>query len=284
MHSPIFVKQGPFFFFYIMVRMIWYYIDESITDGDRRKGPYSLEEIKDFVKEGKIVENTLVWHSGMERFILWKDMEESREGSPEAEDELIKQTIEAILAQQKQQKRYAGFLIRGVAFVIDNVILTAICFVILQIVNVLQLVDMSAVNEAMTAISESSAAGMEGMSAIVDKIMEDSNLRILFIASSIVQALYFIVFTAIKSATPGKMLLHLHVETAEGEKVGWITSITRYIASLITQFTLVLYGFGYLIVMVDPKRRALHDHIARSRVVINNRIKVKVRPNSEQEK
>ena len=30
--------------------MKWYYIDESITDGDRRLGPFSIEEIQDLVQ------------------------------------------------------------------------------------------------------------------------------------------------------------------------------------------------------------------------------------------
>jgi uncharacterized RDD family membrane protein YckC len=29
----------------------------------------------------------------------------------------------------------------------------------------------------------------------------------------------------------------------------------------------MFYGLGYLIVFIDPKRRALHDYIARTRVV-----------------
>jgi uncharacterized RDD family membrane protein YckC len=41
----------------------------------------------------------------------------------------------------------------------------------------------------------------------------------------------------------------------------------RYLASIFTQFTLMLYGLGYIIVCIDPKRRALHDWIARTRVV-----------------
>ena len=63
------------------------------------------------------------------------------------------------------------------------------------------------------------------------------------------------------------MLLHIHVETVEGNKLTWGASIARYLCSIITQFTLILYGLGYLVVCVDPKRRALHDWIARTFVV-----------------
>ena len=78
---------------------------------------------------------------------------------------------------------------------------------------------------------------------------------------------------AVFSATPGKMLFHMHVETADGNKLTWGASIARYLCSIITQLTMVIYGLGYLIVCVDPKRRALHDWIARTFVVYEIREK-----------
>ncbi|PWJ68209.1 MULTISPECIES: RDD family protein [unclassified Fibrobacter] len=263
--------------------MTWYYIDESITDGERRKGPYHLDEIRDLVQEKKITDDTLVWHSGLENFVPWKEMEESKATYTSAEDEeLLKKTIEELLAQQvaqhKTQKRYAGFFTRGLAFAIDNIILTLTGLLMMQVLGVLQIIDPASIDQVMETIANSGdSAG--GFSEILDKMLKDPSLEILFMICSIIQALYFIFFTAIKGATPGKMLLHIKVETSEGGKVRWLTSIIRYIASMFTQFTLALYGIGYIIVMIDPKRRALHDHIARTRVVIE--YKIKVRPVSE---
>ena len=260
--------------------MIWYYIDESITDGERRKGPFSLEEIRGFVKEKKIVGETLVWHSGMENFVHWNDMDESKNPESIPEEELLKQTIAAILSEQQKQKRYAGFFPRAIAFLLDNLIVSVIGFIILQVLTSLQVIDLTGFSEKMIALQNS---GNGTFSEILDTMMSDPSAEVLVIATSIFQALYFIIFTAIKGATPGKMALHLKVETAEGTQMNWLASIIRYVASMFTQFTLVLYGFGYLIVMIDPKRRALHDHIARTRVVIQSRVKIVARSNSEQE-
>lgn len=259
--------------------MTWYYIDESITDGERRKGPYNLDEIRDLVQEKKITDDTLVWHSGLENFIPWKDMEESKVDAVTSEDEeLLKQTIEELLAQQvaqyKAQKRYAGFFARGLAFALDNIILTLAGLLIMQLMGTLQLIDSASIEATMNAIASSGDKG-QGFSEILDQMMNEPSLEILFMITSFIQALYFVIFTAIKGATPGKMLLRLKVETAEGEKVSWLTSIIRYIASMFTQFTLILYGIGYIIVLIDPKRRALHDHIARTRVVVESKIKVR---------
>jgi uncharacterized RDD family membrane protein YckC len=98
-------------------------------------------------------------------------------------------------------------------------------------------------------------------------------MHVFLIIWGLLQAAYYITFTAIKAATPGKMLVHVHVESAAGEKISWIESAIRFIASLFTQCTLAFYGLGYLIVMIDPKRRALHDFVAHTRVVYNKKNK-----------
>lgn len=261
--------------------MTWYYIDESITDGDRRKGPYTLDEIKELVRSKKIEAETLVWHSGMENFHNWKDLEESKDPDSLPEDELLKQTIAALLEQQQKQKRYAGFFPRALAFLIDNLIISTIGFIVLQALTALQVFDLNSISQATASMQ---ASGSDSFSEMLKTIMNDPNMEKLIIAVSVFQAFYFIIFTALRGATPGKMVMHLRVETAEGEKVTWVTSITRYIASLFTQFTLAFYGIGYLIVIIDPKRRALHDHIARSRVVVDYSIKIKESSKQEQER
>ena len=47
--------------------MKWFYIDESITSGDRRVGPVETDELKTLKADGKIKDTTLVAprHEGM---------------------------------------------------------------------------------------------------------------------------------------------------------------------------------------------------------------------------
>lgn len=293
------------FFCYIVPRMIWYYIDESVTDGDRRKGPYSIDEIREFVKSETIKPTTLVWHSGLKDWKSWQDTEESKENadlmenegeedsqsnsqaqtSNADEEEQIKAALEAILAEHRASRRYAGFFVRAAAYVVDNFILSAFGGILLIILGVMQLADLNAISEAMNAYIADPTA-----EAAMSKVLEAPGTQLFLTIWGIVQAIYFIAFTAIKSATPGKMLFKIHVEPAysiatvsKTAKVSWLLSILRYVASLFTQFTLMLYGFGYLIVMIDPKRRTLHDWIART-YVVHNSIKIKVRSKDEQEK
>lgn len=277
--------------------MIWYYIDESITDGDRRKGPYSIDELREFVKSEQVKPQTLVWHSGMKDWVRWEDTDEYKasangiekgdcaEGSALTEEDQIKAALEAILAEHKATKRYAGFFVRAAAYFIDNFILSAVGIVILMVLSALQMADLNAIADAMNAYIANPTA-----EEAMGKILDAPGTHLFLTIWGIVQGIYFIVFTAIKSATPGKMLLRIHVEPAYSigtvsgtTKVSWLLSTLRYVASLFTQFTMMFYGIGYLVVMIDPKRRSLHDWIARTYVVHNKSVKIKVRSNKEQE-
>ena len=243
--------------------MKWFYIDTSITDGDRRQGPFSLEEIKGFVQEGKITDDTLVWHTGEPDWKRWKDIAESEETNEEpSEEELLKQTIEKLLQSKLQRKRFAGFFIRANAFIIDNIILSIFGALFLYILSFAGIIDINAVTEIAKQYIENPSS-----TELVSKALELPGMSAFFTIWSFVQAVYFIVFHAVWGATPGKRLFHIHVEMADGEKLSWAFSIFRFIASIVTQATLIFYGLGYLIVLVDPQKRALHDFIARTRVV-----------------
>ena len=246
--------------------MKWFFIDESITDGERRQGPYSIEEIREFEKQGRITSETLVWHSGMENWIPWKEAVEKLEKdyfetNPEQE-EILENTIKAleqIIETNKQNKAFAGFFVRALAFITDNLILGFVGGIVLFILAQAGIYDLDAIQQAVGNYLQDPMA-----QDAINKLSETPEIGSLLTIWSIIQAFYFIVFHAVFSATPGKKLLHIHVETAEGNKLSWSSSIVRYLCSILSQF---IYGFGYLIVLFDPRRRALHDWIARTFVV-----------------
>ena len=244
--------------------MKWFYIDTSITDGDRRQGPYSIDEIRDFVNEGKIKDETLVWHTGEANWKAWKDFPEASEPPEPSEEELLKQTIETLLQSRMNRKRYAGFFVRANAFIIDNVILSIFGALFLYVMSLAGMLDLTAVSEIVNQYIENLTS-----TELVSKALEIPGMSAFFTIWSFVQAVYFIVFHAVWGATPGKKLLRIHVEMANGEKLSWAFSIFRFIASIVTQATLIFYGLGYLIVLIDPQKRALHDFIAQTRVVHN---------------
>ena len=244
--------------------MKWFYIDTSITDGDRRQGPYSIDEIRDFVNEGKIKDETLVWHTGEANWKAWKDFPEASEPPEPSEEELLKQTIETLLQSRMNRKRYAGFFVRANAFIIDNIILSIFGALFLYVMSLAGMLDLNAVSEIVNQYIENPTS-----TELVSKALEIPGMSAFFTIWSFVQAVYFIVFHAVWGATPGKKLLHIHVEMANGEKLSWAFSMFRFVASIVTKATLIFYGLGYLIVLIDPQKRALHDFIAQTRVVHN---------------
>ena len=244
--------------------MKWFYIDTSITDGDRRQGPYSIDEIRDFVNEGKIKDETLVWHTGETNWKAWKDFPEASEPPEPTEEEILKQTIETLLQGRMQRKRFAGFFVRANAFIIDNLILSVVGAIFLYIMSLAGMLDLNAVSEIVNQYIDN-----PGSTDLVSKALDLPGMSTFFTIWSVVQAIYFIVFHAVWGATPGKKLLRIHVEMANGEKLSWAFSIFRFVASIVTQATLIFYGLGYLIVLIDPQKRALHDFVAQTRVVHN---------------
>lgn len=244
--------------------MKWFYIDTSITDGDRRQGPYSIDEIRDFVNEGKIKDETLVWHTGEANWKAWKDFPEASEPPEQTEEELLKQTIETLLQSKLNRKRYAGFFVRANAFIIDNLILSVVGAIFLYVMSLAGMLDLNAVTEIVNQYIDN-----PGSTDLVSKALDLPGMSTFFTIWSVVQAIYFIVFHAVWGATPGKKLLRIHVEMANGEKLSWAFSFFRFVASIVTQATLIFYGLGYLIVLIDPQKRALHDFVAQTRVVHN---------------
>lgn len=262
--------------------MNWFFIDESITDGERRQGPYSIDEIREFVADGKITSKTLVWRSGMSDWVPWEECEESKDpATAELEasrDELIKNTVEALLREQANTRHYAGFFVRLFAFLCDNIILCLAGMLILFIMNIAGLADIYAIQEALINLY-----GDPTSNELLDKLLNAPGFSTFFSIYGALQAIYFIVFQAIFSATPGKMMWHIHIETFDGERLGWLSSTARYLCSLLTQMTLFFYGLGYIIVCLDPKRRTLHDWIARTFVIFDNRAKGAKQGKPEQE-
>lgn len=254
--------------------MKWYYIDESITDGDRRVGPLAIDEIQDLAKEGKITDNTLVWHSGEESWKPWKlfaaesslpnDPLSTAEMNQIEEDKLLQDTINEILKEQVNAKHYAGFFIRALAYILDNSILIAVGTLVLIIMSQASLIDMQTVTQLADAYMKEPSS-----TDALNKLFSAPGMKTFVTIWSIVQAAYFIIMHAIYGATLGKKVFRIHVETGAGSKLNWITSTLRYLGSIFTQLTLMFYGLGYLIVFIDPKRRTIHDFIANTRVVYN---------------
>ena len=75
---------------------------------------------------------------------------------------------------------------------------------------------------------------------------------------------YFAAFTAVGGQTVGKMAMGIRVVRADNGCVNGAGAIRRTLAAVLSHITL---GLAYLPALLGPDRRALHDRIARTRVV-----------------
>lgn len=137
--------------------------------------------------------------------------------------------------------RYAGFWIRFGARVIDTVLMWFVAS-LLAMVFVFPAVQ----------------------TARPDPIRILKGEGLLMLIQTIIAAAYEIALTVKFGGPIGKFALGLRVVTADGRPIGWAQSTGRYFATWISGFT---FGVGYVLAAFDEQKRALHDHVASTRVV-----------------
>ncbi|MBI2189322.1 MAG: RDD family protein [Acidobacteria bacterium] len=75
---------------------------------------------------------------------------------------------------------------------------------------------------------------------------------------------YFYAFTAVGGQTIGKMAAHIRVVSADERPLDAASALRRTLAGVVSA---VLLGLGFLPALVTSDRRALHDRMARTRVI-----------------
>jgi len=267
--------------------MNWHYVEQG-----KQLGPVNDDWILELERSGKINANTLVWREGMAD---WKPLRDVRSelkrsgmtvvgpaaasGNPSPEtaygtqgpeavcgecgkmfpvDEMIRHGNVRICASCKpifmqklseganvnpDEMRYAGFWIRLVAKVLDSLILGVIMVVIFGIAAALLVPLLHGNPDSGAAIL------IFGVLALVMLVVHFS---------------YLIWFVGKYGATPGKMICRLKIVSAEGRPVGYWLATGRLFAEMLSALVL---DIGYIIAAFDREKRALHDHICKTRVI-----------------
>ncbi len=137
---------------------------------------------------------------------------------------------------RQTSNNHAGFGIRLVAHLIDGIILSILLGILSFVFNI--------------------KANTGWLSAIYSP---GGLVTLLLIMA------YFVYFeTTQNQATPGKMLMGLKVVRQDGAKMQVRDSVLRYLGKIISAAILMI---GFLIVIFDKKKRALHDLIAQTYVI-----------------
>jgi uncharacterized RDD family membrane protein YckC len=138
------------------------------------------------------------------------------------------------------ERPYAGLVSRTVAVAIDAVTLT-IGFAIAS--GVLGLI-----LSLFTAVEVSSPGAVLGAAAMW----------------SVVVSGYFVLFWTLTGETPGMRLMALRVISRDGDPLGFGQALLRLIGAILAA---IPFFAGYLLILVDDRRRGLHDMIAGTTVI-----------------
>ena len=197
------------------------------ADG-REYGPATLDELIEWVREGRVGRQTQVWSSTDERWTPAGRMTELAAWIGAMPDHSTPVEIAP-----------AGFWLRFAAFWVDQVLIAIVVFLI---VGVPDMGEGDAFDiEAVKAWTRETQPWVFGISAV-----------------------YYILTTWLAAATPGKRLLGMRVVRTDDSPVGLIESTLRFLGSAVSQ--MVLFA-GHLFVAFRADKRALHDLLAGTRVV-----------------
>ena len=238
-----------------------------IASDGREYGPVTLEELRHWCGEGRVGPGTLIWLASESRWqpaaavdqLKWDlpappaiqvPSASSSRGAPTSESADLG-SASGSGPVDLDVLRPAGFWIRLAAYFVDMLILGAMVRLItLPWADALDL----AQNNAFAELKKASP-----------------DLQVLFQFWRLMLAIeipahfaYFVGFNGSWGASPGKLLLGLRIVDAAGGPLGYRRAFLRHCAEWVTQIT---FGLGFVICAFNVEKRALHDWLARTRVV-----------------
>ncbi|HEV2207995.1 MAG TPA: RDD family protein [Verrucomicrobiae bacterium] len=264
--------------------MNWYYVA-----GGQQAGPVDEAQLDQLVQSGQVQPETLVWHEGLPNWLPYREArpESVPAGAPAAAPAGLRLEAtpqpgpnEAVCAEcgktfnvqdmipygairvcasckpilmQKLaegarlntgQLNYAGFWTRFAAIFLDGIIL----WVFNTLLNV-------SFGFGMFRTANPGGPGASLPVAFFVVIFLE-----LFVALS-----YEVVMIGKFGATLGKMACKIKVVTAEGGRVSYLRSLGRYFAKMLSG---AICAIGYIMAGFDEQKRALHDRICNTRVVL----------------
>lgn len=200
----------------------------KIIGGDGREyGPVTLEELKSWIRDGRVGRQTHIWRSDLNSWLAASQYQELQ-----SEIAPLKSSASGVEGEFEP----VGFWPRVAAYILDQLILGVVGYIIFP-----------APPSNITSIPE--------MMTLMGPRMAYSFL---------ISALYYVGMNGQFGATLGKMVIGAKIVRADGSRIGFGIAFLRMLATIISSLTL---GIGYLMVAFREDKRALHDLIVGTRVI-----------------
>ncbi len=159
------------------------------------------------------------------------------------------------LTPETKEVKYAGFWLRFVAYLIDDLILGVVSFLVA--IPFIGGIIFSAISLSDT--SEFDIGSATGIAGIVGSIIG------LLITTILVNWLYFAIMESSKTqGTLGKMALSLKVTDLDGNRISFGRATGRYFGKIIS---VMIFYIGFILAGFTEKKQALHDMMAACLVI-----------------
>jgi uncharacterized RDD family membrane protein YckC len=194
-------------------------------------GPVPMEELKRWIVDGRVAPTTQVWRSDLGRWGV-------ASGYAELEPELG-QIAQATASSLES----VGFWPRVGAFLIDTLVLQGIFY---------------------TMWGPGPETVPRLPNGLPDFVTMLAQLGPQLAGQEIIKMGYTVLLTGQFGATLGKLAIGARIVNLDDSRISFGKALLRYIATFASQLTL---GIGYLLVAVRPDKRALHDLLAKTKVI-----------------
>jgi uncharacterized RDD family membrane protein YckC len=220
----------------------------KIIGGDGREyGPATLDELKSWIRDGRVAGATPIWRSDTG---LWSPASHFAELRGD-----LAQVIAAAGLAAAAAARPAGFWARLGAYIVDRIVMSIVCGFVWESITTLMQWKFPPPPPAFNTFDE--------VFAYLHSLGPLLGYQLAVIAAC--GFIYEIIFNGTFGATLGKMAIGARIVRLDGSPIGYGQAAARWVCERLSDMLLFT---GYLFIAFREDKRALHDLLAGTRVIL----------------
>jgi uncharacterized RDD family membrane protein YckC len=234
----------------------------KIIGGDGREyGPATLEELKSWVRDGRVSAATQTCRDDLNAWSPageYPELADVLEGHPPA--------IPTRASDPAKDEVSVGFWARLAAYVVDSLTVSVMFSIVWPLVSYLTGWKLPQFPSPETIGPNVTVETL--MPMITDYVKALEAAMPILVAYTITQRLvhmaYFVSLNGRYGATLGKMIIGARIVRMDGSALGYKWACLRWLAAIVSEFVCYI---GYLFIAFRPDKRGLHDLLAGTKVI-----------------